>query len=77
MNKTQNKHSNSGSSNPEQEEKMHALPKQDLSDFLSSLRTWTQKIRAGELSARIPVSEHSEITELSQEINFVGEMLGS
>ncbi|QMU62376.1 MAG: GAF domain-containing protein [Gammaproteobacteria bacterium] len=77
MNKTQNKHSNSGSSNPEQEEKMHALPKQDLSDFLSSLRTWTQKIRAGELSARIPVSEHSEITELSQDINFVGEMLGS
>ncbi len=56
---------------------LNMLSKEDLSDFLSSLKTWTQKIRAGELSARVPVSNHAEISELSQDINFVGEMLGS
>ncbi|MGH1536488.1 MAG: histidine kinase [Gammaproteobacteria bacterium] len=58
-------------------EELHSLPKQNLSDFLSSLQVWTQKIRAGELTARIPISDHAEFTELSQDINFVGEMLGS
>ncbi|MDH3609086.1 MAG: hypothetical protein OEQ24_07585, partial [Gammaproteobacteria bacterium] len=56
---------------------LNMLSKEDLSDFLSSLKIWTQKIRAGELSARVPVSNHAEISELSQDINFVGEMLGS
>ena len=56
---------------------LNMLSKEDLSDFLSSLKIWTQKIRAGELSARMPVSNHAEISELSQDINFVGEMLGS
>ncbi len=54
-----------------------SLSKEDLSNFLSSLKIWTQKIRAGELSARVPNSNHSATAELSQEINFVGEMLGS
>jgi two-component system nitrate/nitrite sensor histidine kinase NarX len=56
------------------------LSNRDLSSFLSSLKTWTQKIRAGELSAQIPTSDHTdltELTELGQEINFVSEMLGS
>ncbi len=53
------------------------LSKQDLSEFLHSLKSWTQKIRAGELAARIPVSEHAEMAELSLDINFVGEMLCS
>ena len=72
MNKAQNKNTSITDSN-----ELNMLSKQDLSDFLSSLRTWTQKIRAGELSARIPVSDNTEIAELSQDINFVGEMLGS
>lgn len=54
-----------------------ALSKEDLSSFLSSLKAWTQKIRAGELSAHIPNSCHPEIAELSLDINFVGEMLCS
>ncbi len=48
-----------------------------LNDFLSSLRLWTQKIRAGELTARIPEPSQPEIFELSQDINFVAEMLES
>ena len=67
MSKAQSKNSND----------LNILSKENLSDFLSSLKTWTQKIRAGELSARVPVSNHTEIAELSQDINFVGEMLGS
>ena len=54
-----------------------SLSKHDLSDFLSSLKTWTQKVRAGELTARIPDSNQPDLSELSQELNFVGEMLGS
>lgn len=49
----------------------------DIDDFLSALRLWTQKIRAGELSARLPEIAQSENFELSQDINFVAEMLGS
>jgi len=45
--------------------------------FLAALHEWTQKIRAGELTARIPVSSQSSLNELSQDINFVAEMLGS
>jgi two-component system nitrate/nitrite sensor histidine kinase NarX len=56
---------------------IQTLPKQNLSDFLNSLRIWTQKIRAGDFSARIPDSDQKEIAELSQDINFVAEMLGS
>lgn len=56
---------------------LNMLSKQNLSDFLSSLKTWTQRIRAGDLSVRVPVSNHAELAELSQDINFVGEMLGS
>jgi two-component system nitrate/nitrite sensor histidine kinase NarX len=72
MSKAQNKNASITDSNG-----LNMLSKQDLNDFLSSLRTWTQKIRAGELSARIPVFDHTEIAELSQDINFVGEMLVS
>ncbi len=45
--------------------------------FLESLHQWTQKIRAGELTARIPYAQPGEFNELSQDINFVAEMLGS
>lgn len=65
------------SKNTSDNNELNMLSKEDLSDFLSSLKIWTQKIRAGELSARVPVSNHAEISELSQDINFVGEMLGS
>lgn len=61
----------------EDSDSLNALPKQNLSDFLSSFQVWTQKIRAGELTARMPVFEHAEISELGHEINFVGEMLCS
>ena len=47
------------------------------SEFLTALRAWTQKIRAGELSARIPGSTQPDLSELSQDINFVAEMLES
>lgn len=70
MSKAQNKNTSYSSD-------LNMLPKENLSDFLTSLKVWTQKIRAGELSARIPISNHAEIAELSQDINFVGEMLGS
>ncbi len=46
-------------------------------NFLDSLHEWTQKIRAGELTARIPETHGSRFDELSQDINFVAEMLGS
>ena len=59
------------------EDKKRSLSKEDLDAFLSMLRQWTQRIRAGELTARIPINEHEEISELSQDINFVSEMLGS
>lgn len=49
----------------------------ELNRFLSALHDWTQKIRAGELSTRIHVSDVPEIAELCQDINFVGEMLES
>lgn len=48
-----------------------------LNEFLTALRMWTQKIRAGELSARVPVFPQSELSELGQDINFVAEMLES
>ncbi len=48
-----------------------------LNNFLSALRSWTQKIRAGELSARMPLPIETELSELSQDINFVAEMLES
>lgn len=48
-----------------------------LGKLLSALSLWTQKIRAGELSARIPLPPESELSELVQDINFVGEMLES
>ncbi len=75
MHKTEDLHKTSN--NALQDNKLHKLSKENLSNFLSSLQTWTQKIRAGELTARMPVSNHAEITELSQDINFVGEMLCS
>ena len=56
---------------------LQSTTQQTVNDFLSSLRLWTQKIRAGELSARIPIAENSEISELCQDINFVAEMLNS
>lgn len=62
------------------EEILQTLSKQNLSDFMSQLSLWTQKIRAGELTARISLPDdnnQSEIIELSQDINFVAEMLGS
>ena len=46
-------------------------------DFLATLRRWTQKIRAGELDARVSLPAHPELRELSQDINFVAEMLES
>jgi two-component system nitrate/nitrite sensor histidine kinase NarX len=48
-----------------------------MDEFLSALRLWAQKIRAGELSARVPVPGQVDISELSQDINFVAEMLES
>ena len=50
---------------------------QDIRAFLSLLYEWTQKIRAGELTARITSSQNSELIELSNDINFVAEMLHS
>lgn len=47
------------------------------SEFLTALRAWTQKIRAGELSARIPDRSPPDVSELGQDINFVAEMLES
>jgi len=70
MSKTQNTSSTDN-------DDLNMLSKHNLSEFLTTLKTWTQKIRAGELSARMPVSSLAEIMELSQDINFVGEMLGS
>ncbi len=70
MSKLQNKNSIDN-------EYLSSLSKEDLRTFLCSLKSWTQKIRAGELSASIPVSDHAEITDLSVDINFVGEMLSS
>ncbi len=49
----------------------------DWNEFLSALRLWTQKIRAGELAARIPGYSRAEFAELGQDINFVAEMLES
>ena len=57
------------------ESKMYSDAK--LTEFLTTLHMWTQKIRAGELAARIPVFPESELSELSQDINFVAEMLES
>ncbi|MCY3803311.1 MAG: histidine kinase [Gammaproteobacteria bacterium] len=48
-----------------------------MTEFLTTLHMWTQKIRAGELAARIPDFPESELSELSLEINFVAEMLES
>ena len=59
------------------EDQLQTQSRQTVEDFLISLRQWTQKIRAGELSARISITENNELTELSQDINFVAEMLGS
>ena len=53
------------------------FPDAKSSEFLTALRTWTQKIRAGELSARIPDCSQQDLSELSQDINFVAEMLES
>lgn len=53
------------------------LPSDEMNDFLSSLYIWTQKIRAGELSARLPIITRPEISEIAQDINFVAEMLES
>ncbi len=47
------------------------------SEFLTALRLWTQKIRAGELTARMPGYSNTEVAELGQDINFVAEMLES
>ena len=62
---------------PPSDSAKQALPTKSLNNFLSALRLWTQKIRAGELSARIPVSTEMGLSELSQDINFVAEMLES
>jgi two-component system nitrate/nitrite sensor histidine kinase NarX len=80
MNNEKNNNSHPANNSPKQDETLQALSKQNLSDFMSQLSLWTQKIRAGELSARIPIPNDSGqdvITELSQDINFVAEMLGS
>ena len=53
------------------------LSSSSLTDFLSAMHLWTQKIRAGELSARIPTPSETQLSELSQDINFVAEMLES
>lgn len=62
---------------PSKNTELRTLSASDLSEFLSALRLWTQKIRAGELSARVPKYSHTEVSELSQDINFVAEMLES
>ncbi|MEM7400354.1 MAG: histidine kinase [Pseudomonadota bacterium] len=59
------------------QDKNNLSTEQNLRAFLDSLRQWTQKIRAGELTARIANSQHPEFNELSQDINFVAEMLNS
>jgi len=46
-------------------------------DFISALRIWTEKIRAGDFNARIELPEKSGLSELSGDINFVAEMLAS
>ena len=61
MSKTQNTSSTDN-------DDLNMLSKHNLSEFLTTLKTWTQKIRAGELSARMPVSSLAEIMELSQDI---------
>ena len=54
-----------------------ALSDTDSGAFLSDLRLWTQKVRAGEFSARMPEYSRAEVIELGQDINFVAEMLES
>ena len=78
MRKDNNNHTDSN--HLKQDKKLQPLSKRDLSEFMSQLSIWTQKIRAGELAARMPLpndNNQEEITELSQDINFVAEMLGS
>lgn len=80
MSKKDNNYNRADINNPNINKTLQTLSKQDLSNFMSQLSIWTQKIRAGELTARIPLpkdNEQGEITELSQDINFVAEMLGS
>lgn len=77
MSTIKNTNTQTDDSNELQSDELYKLPKQNLSDFLSSLQTWTQKIRAGELSTRMPTTNQAALLELSQDINFVGEMLGS
>ncbi len=62
---------------PSKSSEWQDLPMGSLNEFLSALRLWTQKVRAGELSARVPLPSEAELSELSQDINFVGEMLES
>ncbi len=51
--------------------------KSELKDFRTALFEWTQKIRAGELTARISINSKLHNAELCHEINFVSEMLES
>ncbi len=46
-------------------------------EFISALSIWTEKIRAGDFNARLELTKKSELSELSDDINFVAEMLAS
>lgn len=56
---------------------MLARLKQLLHDPLSYLRQWSLRMRAGHLSARVPVPANGEFAELARDINSLSEELQS
>lgn len=53
------------------------LVRRDLVEPLSYLRSWSLRVRSGNLSARIPVPESGEFRELAQDINYLSDKLKS
>ena len=51
--------------------------KSHLQQPLEQLRDWAQKMRSGNLSARVPQPRHSEFAPLARDINDLGESLRS
>jgi two-component system nitrate/nitrite sensor histidine kinase NarX len=54
-----------------------ARVRRDLVEPLSYLRNWSQRMRGGNLSARIPVPASGEFRELAQDINCLSDELKS
>lgn len=55
----------------------HTRIKHNLIEPLDHLHKWINRIRAGDLSAQIPVPAHGEFASLAQDINKMGESLRS